>query len=144
MPGETVRAFREWFWRPPRPHGATIHDRVVSNLELFYDLVYVAVISQAALHLADDVSARTVLEFAVIFAMIWFAWVNGSLYLELHGRQDGRTRATVFAQMGILVLLTVFTADATGRDGAGLRRGLCAAARGHGLAMVLGAGTGRA
>ena len=117
MPGETVRAFREWFWRPPRPHGATIHDRVVSSLELFYDLVYVAVISQAALHLADDVSARTVLEFAVIFAMIWFAWVNGSLYLELHGRQDGRTRATVFAQMGILVLLTVFTANATGRDG---------------------------
>ena len=117
MAGETVRAFREWFWRPPRPHGATIHDRVVSNLELFYDLVYVAVISQAALHLAEDVSARTVVEFAIVFSMIWFAWVNGSLYLELHGRLDGRTRSVVFAQMGILVLLTVFTADATGQSG---------------------------
>jgi low temperature requirement protein LtrA len=117
MAGETLKTFREWFWRPPRPHGATIHDRVVSNLELFYDLVYVAVISQAALHLADDVSARAVVEFAIVFALVWFAWVNGSLYLELHGRQDGRTRATVFAQMGILALLTVFTADATGSDG---------------------------
>jgi low temperature requirement protein LtrA len=116
--GETVRAFRDWFWRPPRPHGATIHDRVVSNLELFYDLVYVAVISQAALHLADDVSARTVIEFAVVFSMIWFAWVNGSLYLELHGRQDGRTRTVVFVQMGILALMTVFTAGATGEKGA--------------------------
>ena len=56
-------------------------------------------------------------EFAVVFALIWIAWINGSLYLELHGRQDGRTRSIVFAQMGILVLLAVFTADAA--DGGG-------------------------
>ena len=49
--------------------------------------------------------------------MIWIAWVNGSLYLELHGREDGRTRNIVFVQMGILVLLAVFTADAA--DGSG-------------------------
>jgi low temperature requirement protein LtrA len=117
MPGETVREFKDWFWRPPRPHGATIRDRVVTNLELFYDLVYVAVISQAALHLAEDVSVRSIVEFAVVFAMIWFAWINGSLYLEIHGRQDGRTRTFVFVQMGILVLLAVFTSGATGDDG---------------------------
>jgi low temperature requirement protein LtrA len=52
-----------------------------------------------------------------VFALIWIAWVNGSLYLELHGREDGRTRSIVFVQMGILVLLAVFTADAT--DGSG-------------------------
>lgn len=39
------------------------------------------------------------------------------LYLELHGRGDGRTRSIVFLQMGILVLLAVFTADAA--DGSG-------------------------
>jgi hypothetical protein len=97
-------AFMDWFWRPPRPHGATIRDRVVTNLELFYDLAYVAVIGEAAHHLAEDVSARAIAEFAVVFAMIWFAWINGSLYLEIHGRQDGRTRTFVFLQMGILVL----------------------------------------
>ncbi len=117
MPGETLRAFKEWFWRPPRPHGATIHDRVVTNLELFYDLVYVAVISQATHHLAEQVEARTIAEFAIVFGMIWFAWINGSLYLELHSRQDGRTRMFVFVQMGILSLLAVFTADATGETG---------------------------
>ena len=117
MPGETVRAFKDWFWRPPRPHGATIHDRVVTNLELFYDLVYVAVISQAAHHLAEHVDARTMVEFAIVFSMIWFAWINGSLYLEIHGRQDGRTRTVVFVQMGILALLAVFTAGATGESG---------------------------
>jgi low temperature requirement protein LtrA len=118
MPGETVRAFRDWFWRPPRPHGATMHDRVVTNLELFYDMVYVAVIGQAAHHLAEDVTSRAVMEFAVVFGMIWFAWINGSLYLEIHGRQDGRTRTFVFVQMGILVLLAAFTADAAGEGGA--------------------------
>jgi low temperature requirement protein LtrA len=117
MPDETVRGFRDWFWRPPRPHGATIRDRVVTNLELFYDLVYVAVIGQAANHLSEDVSSVSIAGFAIVFAMIWFAWINGSLYLEIHGRQDGRTRSFVFLQMGILVLLAVFTAGATGPDG---------------------------
>ncbi|HEV8698777.1 MAG TPA: low temperature requirement protein A [Candidatus Limnocylindrales bacterium] len=117
MAGETVRAFRSWFWRPPRPHGATVHDRQVSNLELFYDLVYVAVIGQAAHHLAEDVTVSAIAGFAVVFAMIWFAWMNGSLYLEIHGRQDGRTRTVVFLQMGILVVLAAFTAEATGESG---------------------------
>jgi low temperature requirement protein LtrA len=117
MPGETMKAFKDWFWRPPRPHGATIHDRTVTSLELFYDLVYVAVVSQAAHHLAADVTVRTVAEFAVIFAMIWLAWINGSLYLEIHGRPDGRTRTFVFVQMGILVLLATATAGAAGDTG---------------------------
>jgi low temperature requirement protein LtrA len=51
--------------------------------------------------------------------MIWAAWVNGSLYLELHGREDGRTRIAVFLQMGILVLLAVFTDDAAAGSGTG-------------------------
>jgi len=38
------------------------------------------------------------------------------LYLEIHGRQDGRTRVIVFVQMGILALLAVFAAGATGED----------------------------
>jgi low temperature requirement protein LtrA len=37
--------------------------------------------------------------------------------LELHGREDGRTRSIVFVQMGILVLLAVYTADAGGAGG---------------------------
>jgi low temperature requirement protein LtrA len=109
--------FAQWLWRPPRPHGETIAGRTVSFLELFYDLVYVAVIGQAADHLSEHVSVRGAAEFAVVFALVWIAWVNGSLYLELHGRDDGRTRNVVFVQMGVLVLLAVFTADAA--DGGG-------------------------
>jgi low temperature requirement protein LtrA len=114
MTSGTHGRFKRWFWRPPRAHGEVIADRQVSVLELFYDLVYVAVLGQAAHHLAEHVSVRGLAEFGVVFALIWIAWINGSLYLELHGREDGRTRSIVFVQMGILVLLAVFTADAPG------------------------------
>jgi low temperature requirement protein LtrA len=116
---EPAMRLRDWLWRPPRAHGETIADRTVSALELFYDLVYVAVVGQAAHHLAEHVTGRGVAEFAVVFCMIWAAWVNGSLYLELHGREDGRTRAFVFVQMGLLVVLAVYTAEAAGDDGGG-------------------------
>jgi low temperature requirement protein LtrA len=114
MTSETHGRFKRWFWRPPRAHGEIIADRQVSVLELFYDLVYVAVLGQAAHQLAGHVSIRGLGEFTVVFTLLWIAWVNGSVYLELHGREDGRTRSIVFVQMGILVLLAVFTADAPG------------------------------
>jgi low temperature requirement protein LtrA len=115
--GPLVVRFKQWFWRPPRAHGEIIVDRTVSFLELFYDLVYVAVISQAAHHLAEHPTGRGFADFAVVFTLIWIAWVNGTLYLDLHGREDGRTRSVVFVQMAILALLAVFTADAA--DGSG-------------------------
>ena len=105
----TARQFKDWFWKPPRAHGDVVRDRSVSFLELLYDLVYVAVVARAAHPLAEGVSVERFIEFAVVFALIWIAWVNGTLYLELHGREDGRTRLFVFVQMGILALLAVFT-----------------------------------
>ncbi|MEX2547948.1 MAG: low temperature requirement protein A [Chloroflexota bacterium] len=114
---DTIGRFREWFWRPPRAHGDIIRNRVVSPVELLYDLVYVVVIAQAAHTLAVDVSAARFAQFVVVFGMIWVGWVNGSLYLDLHGREDGRTRSFVFVQMGILALLAVFTGGAVTDDG---------------------------
>jgi low temperature requirement protein LtrA len=113
----TVRQFKQWFWRPPRAHGDIIRDRSVSFLELLYDLVYAAVIAQTALPLAQEVSLRGSFEFAVVFALTWIAWINGSLYLELHGREDGRTRSFVFVQMGILALVAVFAPTAAADGG---------------------------
>jgi len=113
-----ARRFGSWFWRPPRAHGEIEVLREVSFLELFYDLVYVVVISQAARQLAGAVSLRGYLEFLVVFGVVWIAWANGTLYYELHGRDDGRTRTFVFVQMAILALLAVFTGRAAGDTGA--------------------------
>lgn len=114
---QTLGRFKRWFWRRPRAHGDTILDRRVSPLESLYGLVYAVVISQAAHPLEQHVSARHIVTFAIVFALIWIAWTNGSLYLELHGREDGRTRAFVFIQMGILALVAVFAAKAADDGG---------------------------
>ncbi|MGB5565698.1 MAG: low temperature requirement protein A, partial [Acidimicrobiia bacterium] len=112
-----VTLFRRYFWKPPRAHGEVIEDRSVSFLELFYDLVYVVVIARAAHTLAEHVSWRGAADFAVVFGLIWIAWLNGTMYHDLHGREDGRTRTFVFVQMALLALLAVFTSEATGADG---------------------------
>ncbi len=114
---ESAAAFRRHFWKPPRAHGDVIEGREVSFLELFYDLVYVVVVAQAAHHLAGGVTWAGVGRFAVVFGLIWLAWINGAVYHDLHGRAEGRTRTYVFLQMGILALLAVFTGEATAGDG---------------------------
>jgi low temperature requirement protein LtrA len=118
-PARAIQIIKAWFWRPPRAHGETIVDRRVSPLELLYDLVYAAVIAQAGNHLAVHVSAGGLIEFAAIFSLTWIAWANGSLYLELHGRGDGRTRTYFFLQIGILAIVAMYAADAGGSGGAG-------------------------
>jgi len=115
--GRTLQLLKDWFWRPPRAHGETLVDRRVSPLELLYDLVYVTVIAQAGNHLVANLSANGLIEFAVVFSLTWIAWANGSLYLELHGRLDGRTRTYFFLQIGILAILAVYAADAAGGGG---------------------------
>jgi len=36
-----------------------------------------------------NISVAALVEFALVFSLTWFAWTNGSLYLELHGRNTG-------------------------------------------------------
>ena len=108
---------RRWFLQPPRPHGEVIEDRTVSFLELFYDLVYVVLVGQIAHTLAEDVSWSGVVDFAVVFGLIWIGWFNGAQFHELHGREDGRNRSFIFVQMGILTVLAVFTGHAASTDG---------------------------
>jgi low temperature requirement protein LtrA len=111
------QGLRTWFLQPPRLHGEVIAHRTVSYLELFYDLVYVVLIARTAHHLAEHVTWRGVAEFAVVFGLIWVAWLNGTLYQELHGREDGRSRTYIFLQMFLLAVLAVYASDAAGDGG---------------------------
>ncbi len=108
---------RGWFRQPPRRHGEILEDRSVSPLELLYDLVFVVFVSQIARTLAAHVSARGMLDFVVLFGLVWVAWFNGTQFHELHGREDGRGRSSIFLQMGILAVAAVYAPHATGGDG---------------------------
>jgi low temperature requirement protein LtrA len=117
MTDDRIARFKRWFWRPPRAHGDLIHDRTVGFLELYYDLVYVAVIIQLAHRLAHELTWVGLFQFTVVFVLVFIAWVNGSLYLELHGHEDGRTRTIVFIQITLLALIAVFIGDAESSTG---------------------------
>jgi low temperature requirement protein LtrA len=117
-PMPTVKhGLRAWFGQGPRRHGEPVIGRTVSYIELFYDLVYVVLVGQAAHALAEHPGWSAAAIFAAVFGLIWIAWVNGTLYHELHGREDGRSRLYIFAQMCVLAVLAVFTGSAGGDGG---------------------------
>jgi low temperature requirement protein LtrA len=98
--------------RPPRPHGDVIEGRTVSFLELFYDLVFVVFVSQVAHALAAHPDGFGVRSFVVLFTLVWYTWLNGTLYHDLHGSDDGRSRIYMFVQMSLIALMSVYAAAA--------------------------------
>jgi low temperature requirement protein LtrA len=122
---EQLRGRRARMWMGPRPHGAVDPDRIVGPLELFYDLVVVVLVGQAAHHLAEHLTWEGVGDFAALFGLVWLAWMNGTLMHDLHGRDDVGSRARVFAQ--ILVLTVMATQVARAPEAAGRSFALSAA-----------------
>jgi low temperature requirement protein LtrA len=109
---------RRYLWQPPRPHGEQPRERVVGPLELFYDLVVVVLVAQAARHLAGHLTWRGLGEFVAVFTLVWIAWANGSLHHELHGHEDARARSTFLLQILVLVAMGAFIPQAGGARGA--------------------------
>ena len=91
---------------------------MVGPLELFYDLAVVVLVAQAAHHLAGQLTWRGLGEFGAVFALVWIAWLNGSLHHELHGREDARGRSTFLLQIVVLVAMGAFIPGAGGGRGA--------------------------
>ncbi len=110
--------FRRW-WRPPRRIVDRDTERKVTFLELFYDLVYVVLVSQVAHHLSRHVSWTGLAESGFLFGLLWLAWVNGSLYHDAHGNRDVRTRVFTFLQMATVASMAVFAHDAFGHGAPG-------------------------
>ncbi|MFJ2396726.1 low temperature requirement protein A [Streptomyces sp. NPDC087843] len=115
---EQWAGLRRHLWQPPRPHGEQPPERSVGPLELFYDLVVVVLVGQAAHHFAEHLTWHGLFEFTVVFALVWIAWFNGSLHHELHGHDDARSRVMFLLQILVLVPLGAFIPEAGGEHGA--------------------------
>ena len=94
----SVKRINLW-WGPPKRFDDRKHERKISWLELFYDLVYVAAISQLTHELAEHSSLQKLAYSFLLFSLIFWSWVNGSQYYDLHGQDSIRTRVFTFAQM---------------------------------------------
>ncbi|GGS42387.1 low temperature requirement protein A [Deinococcus knuensis] len=97
----------------------------MSFLELFYDVVYVALVAQVGHGLSQD-PAGGAAGFALLFLIVWWAWFNGTTYHDLHGNNDLRTRVFTFLQMFTVAGMAVFARGALGADAASFA--LCYAA----------------
>jgi low temperature requirement protein LtrA len=95
------------WWGPPRKFENSEEERRVSWLELFYDLVYVIAIARITHHFAMHVSINGFLEYVSLFILIFWGWLNGSLYHDLHGNEGLRTRLMTLWQMMIIAALAI-------------------------------------
>jgi len=104
-------------WQPPGRYEDRALDRRVTFLELFFDLVFVVVVSQLSRRLAAHPSWSGVGWFVFLFTAIWSCWLNGTLYHDLHTTNDVSVRVFTFAQMLAVAVMAVFIRHVPG-DGA--------------------------
>jgi len=113
-------------WRPPGRFEDRNPDRRVSFLELFFDLVFVAVIAQLAHRLADHPSWSGVGWFVFLFYAVWSSWINGTYYHDLHTTNDLSIRVFTFAQMLAVALMAVHAGEVPGDGTVGFAIGYAA------------------
>jgi low temperature requirement protein LtrA len=111
---------RNLWWGPPRHFDDRVHERKIGWLELFYDLVFVAAISQLTHQLSTHPSWPVAGECFLLFSLIFWAWINGSQYYDLHGSEGIRTRMLTFLQMLAIAAVAIAIPEAF----AGRTRGL--------------------
>jgi low temperature requirement protein LtrA len=101
-------------WQPPGRYADRALDRRVTFLEVFFDLVFVVVISQLGHHLATHPTWAGVGWFVFVFYAVWSSWLNGTLYYDLHTTNDVSVRVFTFAQMLAVAVMAVFIGDVPG------------------------------
>ena len=110
--------FRRW-WQPPGRYEDRPADRRVTFLELFFDLVFVVLISQLAHRLADHPTWSGVGWFVFLFYAVWSSWINGTFYYDLHGTNDISVRVFTFTQMLTVAVMAVFAGNVPGSGSEG-------------------------
>ena len=54
--------------------------RRASWLELFFDLIFVAAVSQVGVPLGEDYSIHGLIRYSLMFLLIWWAWFGHTMY----------------------------------------------------------------
>jgi low temperature requirement protein LtrA len=108
-------------WKPPRLRiGAGAEgERHATWLELFYDLLFAAVVAQLTFELSQDLSGFGVLTFVVLCVPVWWAWVGQSFYATRFDTDDLGHRLFIIAQMFAVAAMAVNVHAGLGRGSAG-------------------------
>jgi len=93
----TIRSVRLWSADPSQPRRA-------SWLELFFDLIFVAAVAQVGVPLGEDYTLHGLVRYALMFLLIWWAWLGHTMYSTRFDADDVVQR--------LLTLLQIFAAAA--------------------------------
>jgi low temperature requirement protein LtrA len=85
-------------------------ERKTSWLELFYDLVFVAVVAELAHALSGDLTWSGAGKFVALFIPVWWIWVGGAFYNDRFENDDISHRLAVIVQMVPIAAMALFVA----------------------------------
>jgi low temperature requirement protein LtrA len=91
-------------------------ERHATWLELFYDLVVVAAVSQTAHALSEDHSASGMIAFAGLFLPVFWVWAGHTVYATRFDTDDLAYRLLTFLQMFAVVGMAVGVHHASGGE----------------------------
>lgn len=112
-------------WRliqPPRlrSEDGLEEGRRVTWMELFFDLIFVAAVAQVGTHLRDDYSSAGLLRFALLFLLIWWAWLGHTNFSTRFDTDDLVQRALTALQIFLVAVMAINSTGALdSRDSAG-------------------------
>ena len=75
------------------------HSRRASWLELFFDLIFVAAVAQVSVPLGLDYSIYGLARYALMFLLIWWAWLGHTMYASRFDSDDVVHRILTFVQI---------------------------------------------
>jgi low temperature requirement protein LtrA len=86
-------------------------DGKVTWLELFFDLVFVAAVSQVAEPLRDHYTIGELTRFTPLFLLIWWAWTGRALFSTRFETDDGVQRALTLIEMFAVAVMAANARD---------------------------------
>lgn len=88
------------------------HDRKVTWLELFFDLIFVAAVAQVAAPLHEHYSIAGLVRFTPLFALIWWAWTGHTVFCTRFDPDDALQRVLTLVQMFAVAVMAANAKDA--------------------------------
>src|SRR3954447_7099170 len=91
-------------------------DPRVTELELFFDLVFVFAITQVTAFVAHHPSWHGLLEGVALLAALWWAWVSYAWLGNTAASDEGLARVVLLAAMGAMLVASLAVPGAFGGD----------------------------
>lgn len=103
-------------WRKPVIHTAADveEEKKATWLELFYDLIFVAVVAQLAHKLEAYISFKGVLKYIALFVPVWWVWIASTYYSNRFVVDDAGHKLFVFLKMIPICVFAYSVHDAFG------------------------------